>query len=125
MQTLNPLGLDTIDATGYITGQHDLDADHVNEIAASMETDGWQGAPLVVLGDYARAYTGTHRLAAAEQAGLDEVPAVELADLFQACNLDLWEICDGQGLSVLEDRPQIVELLPADVRSAYGLEDLC
>lgn len=127
MQTTtgNPLNLDTIDATGYTTGQYDLDTNYVNEIAASMESHGWQGAPLVVLSDYARAYTGTHRLAAAEQADLDEVPAVELADLFEACDLDLWEICETEGLSVLEDRPQVLEHLPADIRAAYGLDDIC
>jgi len=121
----NPLNLNIIDATGYVTGQYDRDAGHVNEIAASMETHGWHGAPLVVLSDYARAYTGTHRLAAAEQAGLDEVPAVELADLFEACDLDLWEICETEGLSILEDRPEILAHLPQDVRAAYGLDDIC
>lgn len=127
MQTTagNPLNLDTIDATDYTTGQYDLDTSHVNEIAASMETYGWHGAPLVVLSDYARACTGTHRLAAAEQADLDEVPAVELTDLFEACDLDLWEICETEGLSVLNDRPQVLEHLPTDIRAAYGLDDIC
>lgn len=125
MTASNPLNLDMIDASGFTTGQYDRDDDHVTEIAASMEAHGWQGSPLVVLSDYARAYTGTHRLAAAEQAGLDEVPAVELADLFEACDLDLWEICNEEGLSVLEDRPEILTHLPADIRTAYGLDDIC
>lgn len=43
----------------------------------------------MVLPDYARAYSGTHRLAAAEIAELDTVPAVDLTALFEACGLDL------------------------------------
>ncbi|KOX10115.1 ParB N-terminal domain-containing protein [Nocardiopsis sp. NRRL B-16309] len=121
----NPLNLDIIDATGFATGQPDRDAGHVNEIAASMETHGWHGAPLVVLSDYARAYTGTHRLAAAEQADLDYVPAVELADIFEACDLDLLQICEDEDLSILEDRPEVLRHLPDDIRAAYGLDDIC
>lgn len=129
MQTLsgtthNPLGLDTIDATGYTTGQPDTDPDHVDQLTASMREHGWHGAPLVVLSDYARAYTGTHRLEAAEQAGLDQVPAVDLEDLFDACDLDLWEICDTEGLSALMDRAEILAHLPADVLNSYDLDDI-
>lgn len=122
--THNPLGIETTDATGYTTGQPDIDPDHVTEIAASMREHGWQGPPLVVLTDYARAYTGTHRLAAAEAAGLAEVPAVDLADLFDACGLDLWEVCDEQGLSVLMDREQVLAHLPYETLEAYGLDDI-
>lgn len=124
-RTLNPLGLKLIDATGYTTAQGDWDTDLVDEIAASMRADGWTGAPLVVLPDYARAYSGTHRLAAAEQAGLDEVPAVTLADVFEAHGLDLDEIAAAEGLSVLDDREQILAHLPADTLAAYGLDDIC
>lgn len=122
---VNPLNLAIIDASGYDTGQGYLDGDHVAEITASMAADGWRGAPLVVLSDYARAYTGTHRLAAAQAAGLERVPAVELADVFAACGLDLWEACEEGGLSVLMDREQVIAHLPADVAAAYGLDDVC
>lgn len=120
----NPCGAPIIDATGYTTGQDSIDEDHAAEIAASMALNGWQGAPLVVLAEYARAYTGTHRLAAAAQVGLDFIPAVDLADLFAACGLDLWETCDEQGLSILMDREQVLAHLPGDVLSAYGLDDI-
>ena len=125
MTIINPLGLDVIDATGYITAQDDRDEDRVTEIADSMRANGWQGAPLVVLPDYARAYSGTHRLAAAEQADLDEVPAVDLAALFAACDLDLAGICDTEDLGLLSDRPEILAHLPADVLAVYGLDDIC
>lgn len=118
------MNLPIIDATGYVTGQPDTDPGHVAAIAASMHEHGWKGAPLVVLSDYARAYTGTHRLAAAEQAGLDMVPGVELEDLFAACGLDLWQVCEDEGLSVLMDRAQVIARLPAQTRAAYGLDDI-
>lgn len=125
MTILNPLRLPLIDATGYTTAQGDWDPDLVSEIAVSMRTDGWQGAPLVVLPDYARAYSGTHRLAAADQAELDEIPAVTLTDLFEAHGLDLDETAAAEGLSVLDCREQILAHLPADILAAYGLDDIC
>lgn len=121
----NPLGLDLIDATGYTTGQYDLDDQHVTEIADSMRNNGWQGAPLVVLPDYARAYSGTHRLAAATEAELDEVPAVTLVSIFEAVGLDLDEIAAADGLSVLDDRAEILAHLPEATLAAYGLDDIC
>jgi len=52
------------------------------DLAASMRGDGWQGRPLLVYVDHTGEYqalTGSHRLAAAKLAGLDEVPVVVLA----------------------------------------------
>lgn len=121
----NPLNLNLIDATGYITGQPDLDQQHVDNITNNMRAHGWQGAPLVVLPDYARAYSGTHRIAAAEAAELDEIPAVTLADLFEAAGLDLNTITDENDLSILNDRAEILDHLPDGIRAAYGLDDIC
>lgn len=121
----NPLNLDLIDAAGYVTGQYDLDDDHVTEIADSMRVDGWQGAPLVVLPDYARAYSGTHRLAAATEAELDEIPAVSLSSIFEAHGLDLDEVAADNGLSVLDDRAEVLAHLPQSTLDAYGLDDIC
>lgn len=120
----NPLNLDLIDATGYVTGQLDLDEQHVTEIATNMRAHGWQGAPLVVLPDYARAYSGTHRLAAAEAAELTEVPAVTLAAVFEAHGLDLDEVATEGGLSLLYDRAEILAHLPDETLVAYGLDDI-
>ena len=122
---LNPLGLDLVDATGYTTGQYHLDPGHVAEIADSMRMRGWNGAPLVVLPDYARAYSGTHRLAAAESAGLAEIPAVDLADIFAAHGFDLYALAAAEHLSVLDDRAELLAHLPADTLAAYALDDIC
>ncbi|MFI5987325.1 hypothetical protein ACIBEA_41450 [Streptomyces sp. NPDC051555] len=127
MQTamvLNPLNLPLIDVAGFATGQNYTDPDHVAALTASMAARGWQGPPLVVLPDYARSYSGTHRLAAAEAAELDMVPGVDLAALFEAVGLDLDEICEDEDLGLLSDRAAILDHLPADTRAAYGVDDI-
>jgi ParB-like chromosome segregation protein Spo0J len=56
------------------------DRQHLDALTVSMEADGWQGRPLLVLAgageEGGQAWTGSHRLAAARAAGLQEVPAV-------------------------------------------------
>lgn len=120
----NPLNLDITDATGYLTGQDYIDQAHVDEIADDMRTHGWRGAPLVVLPDYATAYSGTHRLAAAQAAELDEIPAVTLHALFAARGLDLNAICDEENLGLLTDRPEILRHLDDATLTAYALDDI-
>lgn len=126
MELMNPMNLKTFNAADYTTGGNwdFYDQDHVDEIADSMRRNGWQGAPLVVLPDYAVSYTGTHRLRAAQNAELDEVPAVDLADLFTACGLDLAEICDEHDLGLLSNRTEIISHLPEDIQIAYTLNDI-
>lgn len=55
------------------------DALKVEKIAESMRVDGWVGRPVLVVdkGDYLQALTGSHRIQAAELAGV-EVEYVEL-----------------------------------------------
>ena len=124
----NPLNLPLTAApgSGLTTGANwdFYDDETVAEIADSMRRHGWQGSPLVVLPDYGITYSGTHRLRAAEAAGLDEVPLVTLPDLFAACGLDLAAICDEHDLGLLSDRAEIVAHLPQDVREAYTLADI-
>ncbi|MFJ4880015.1 hypothetical protein ACIP93_33075 [Streptomyces sp. NPDC088745] len=120
----NPLGLEVIDASGYATGQLTWDDHHVAAIADSMRRHGWQGAPLTVLPEWALSCSGTHRLLAAEAAELEQVPAVRLVDLFEACGLDLEAIVDAEDLSVSMDRPEILNHLPDDIRAAYTLDDI-
>ena len=54
------------------------DAGKLEALVASMERDGWQGRALLVSAREGRffAYTGSHRIAAARAAGLDQVPVV-------------------------------------------------
>lgn len=43
---------------------NDVDADRVAEIANSIKTNGWVGAPVLVMASMAQMITGSHRLAA-------------------------------------------------------------
>ena len=73
---------DSIDPT-FITPVNSTDIDKVNEIAASMENEGYVGRPIVAMenGDEYIGLTGSHRLAAAKKAGIDvEVITVENND---------------------------------------------
>lgn len=83
------------------------DSTKVEQIAASLERDGWQGRSVLVLqvADYYQALTGTHRLAAAQAAGLEDVPCVEVdAEAFYGAGYepnDLWD--DDVRLSILRE----------------------
>lgn len=55
------------------------DAAKVEQIAASMRANGWQGAPVLVWEGYQ--LTGVHRTAAAELAGID-LETIELREVF-------------------------------------------
>lgn len=63
----------TIYPAHLIAAPHEVtDAHKAALLAESMQADGWQGEPLLVVahGDGYQAWTGTHRLAAAEVAGV-------------------------------------------------------
>jgi hypothetical protein len=130
MQTatlLNPLGLDVIDTMWYAPLHEVQDEDHRDAIAADMRTRGWNGAPLVVLPDYALSLTGAHRRAAADLAELEEIPGVSLEDIFEAHGLDMWELInDNEEYAIASsyyDFSRLVEdHLPADVIETYGLD---
>lgn len=64
-------------------------SDHykVHKLARSMEDDGWQGYPLVV--HEGRALNGSHRLAAAKQAGLSSVPTMSVEEVARSIGVDL------------------------------------
>ncbi|MEU5748186.1 endonuclease domain-containing protein [Streptomyces sp. NPDC047726] len=120
------LPLHHISPESYTTGPNweFYEQDVVDEIAASMRADGWKGSPLVIEPDHALSFNGTHRLRAAVRAGLEEVPAVTLTDLFTACGLNLQQICDDGNLGYTWDRREIIEHLPEDVREAYTIADI-
>lgn len=123
----NPLDVEIIDTTGYSPLHEVRDDDKLDALAADMRQRGWHGSPLVVLPDYRLSLTGVHRRAAAEQAELEEIPGVRLEDIFEACDLDLWEIVndddDYANASAHYDFSRIVaENLPEHVIEAYGLD---
>ena len=67
----------------------------VRQLAQSMQQEGWRGNPLLVidLGYGYQALTGSHRLEAAREAGLDEVPAVVIDDPGHRVKGDGCETC--------------------------------
>jgi ParB-like chromosome segregation protein Spo0J len=120
----NPLGLDLIDdVTGYAPRHDVTDEDKADQLAADMAERGWQGAPLVVLRDYAQALTGVHRLAAAEKAGI-AVPAVDAEELLAACGIDLWERreTDLADLELDEVLETLLSETTTEIQTAYGLD---
>lgn len=56
---------------------NDTDFDKVDRLAQDMTKNGWVGMPLVAVDD--QALTGSHRLKAAEKAGLKEIPVVSVS----------------------------------------------
>jgi ParB-like nuclease domain len=66
-------------------------------LTASMEQDGWQGRPLLVIEymDGYQAITGSHRIAAAEAAGIEEVPCVLVdREAFDAAGYSVSDLYD-------------------------------
>jgi hypothetical protein len=64
-----------------IVSRHEVkNQEAVDRIAADMKERGWRGRPAVVVrdGDRRLAWTATHRLAAAQQAGLTDIPTIEI-----------------------------------------------
>lgn len=130
MQTealVNPLEVAIIDSAGYAPLHAVHDEAHRDALADDMRLHGWRGAPLVVLACYVISLTGVHRRAAAEAAGLEEIPGVDLEEIFEAHGLDLWELIGDNDeystASAYYDFSLVVaENLPADVIEAYGFD---
>lgn len=70
-------------AVSRIIPLHEVrDAAKLKALTASLEANGWQGRPLLVVDDGCGNYfalTGSHRYAAAEAVGLETVPCVVLS----------------------------------------------
>lgn len=108
---------------------HDgIDADQatVTAITTSMLEDGYLGAPIVVLASDGQvmAVTGQHRLLAARAAELDEVPTIDIRDVFAAADQEfdpLWAEWDYPTPSQA-DFESILRELDSDVAEQYGIE---
>lgn len=111
-----------VDPSDIIPVHDAFDADKLEALAESMRANGWIGAEVVVAGD--QALTGSHRLAAAEEAGTD-VPIVDIADLTATYGHSWTELLADFDWS---DRPwydaaaRLADYLPADVIEYYGLD---
>lgn len=97
---------------------HITDGDKLAALIASMEADGWTGAPVVVHVD--QALTGSHRIRAAA-ATYTDIPRVEIADLCDAHGIDWAALVDahddwyGAGIAV-------AALLPPAVVAELGMD---
>lgn len=100
---------------------NEVDPKHVEAIAARMKKDGWQGRPILTYegADGVMAITGSHRIAAAEEAGIS-VPTMAVSD-------DVLYYVDGDGNSLADlvgtgdDRPLVKFLREAEDDSAADL----
>ncbi|MEO3856264.1 ParB/RepB/Spo0J family partition protein [Acrocarpospora sp. B8E8] len=118
--TANPLDLQIHNGHGFAPRHEVYDPAKRDQLAADMTANGWQGPPVVADVDTAQAITGSHRIPAARLADI-AIPVVDIADLAEACGIDLWEFVADHG--TLEDAlPAFCAALPADVRDAYGLD---
>lgn len=71
----------SIPSKGSIVPRHAVRSQEaVDRIAADMKERGWQSRPVLVVkdGDRRLGWTATHRLAAAEKAGLSDIPTIEV-----------------------------------------------
>lgn len=107
------------------------DDDKLAQLTESMRRDGWIGAEVVVIDrDDADpwAITGSHRIAAAREAGVD-VPTIRLADLFAEHGASLADlIADYEAAGFHRDDAahevaiRATDYLPANVIDHYGLD---
>lgn len=90
------LGEEPESSIANIQTRHEIrDPEKVAALAESMRANGWQGRPVLVLDDNGTqtAWTATHRLEAAKQAGLTDVPMVHIdADALRAAGYDPAEL---------------------------------
>lgn len=104
-------------------------------LVESMSSHGWQGAPVVVIpgvdhgwgeGD-PHAVTGSHRIAAAREAGID-VPTVQLDDILHEHGTSLAELDEAYGVDPQEDPShmeavrRLDEVLPSEVVDFFGFD---
>ena len=88
------------------------DIQKVQTLGSSLQTDGWIGPPLIIVGN--QALTGTHRLAAAKSAGIRLVPVIELSSLAG--------VADGILSANLtrEEIKNIINSLPESIKEQYA-----
>jgi hypothetical protein len=146
MPVQNPAGVEVfyVDATEPARPNRVSNWTVFKRLTQALSTTGWDGPPVVVMfrDDYAPpapplALTGSHRLAAAEEVGI-EVPCVGLAALLDKRGLDLDDLLDEwipEGASY-SDRAQLQAVaqvlyrlwdrMPAWMIASYGVHlDFC
>lgn len=97
------------------------------QLVESMATEGWIGAPVVIVereDAMPLAITGSHRLAAAEVVGID-APAINFRDVFAEAGID-YDTAIGQyldeGFELYDAIVRVTNELPATTIDYYGLD---
>ena len=107
-----------------ITLHEVTDGEKVERIAASIEANGWQGAPLVKWGDVL--ITGVHRYAAAQELELrdSEIPSIELDEVFAEAGMDIAVAHEEWGCPTYAEGMfvEFIRELPETVREKYGID---
>jgi len=91
----------SIIALNEYTSHAHPEADKVAELATEMAANGWVGAPVLTY-NAEFAMTGTHRIAAAREAGI-EIPTMDLAEVVDDADERIMEIqseLGGEGLEI-------------------------
>jgi len=105
-----------------------VDVPKRDTLAEDMKARGWQGAPLVADSvEHGTLVTGSHRISAARKAGLDEVPVVEIADVYTEGGADFSAVQDEYGnLDYDDDAPMYSRMLeettPPEMKQKYGID---
>ena len=102
------------------------DPEKLERLSESMRRHGWRGMPLVAIsGDGGQLITGSHRIRAAKKAGLEEVPFVELPDVFAESGQD-FSAAHAKYDAPTWDDPRFAEMvsdeLPPDTKQKYGID---
>ena len=112
-----------------LSPRHEVqDESKLADLVAGMIMDGWQGRPLLVVDNGTmRCLTGSHRLAAAREAGLVDVPAVVVPwETWEAASADSRSVerleCDDSDLlmafmavSEMEGAQEAIDLLTKEI----------
>ena len=102
--------------------------DKLVKLTEAMKQEGWKGRPLVVepLGEGYQAWTGSHRLPAAKEAGIETIPVLvidfdKVVAVMRGWGYELDELRHGIGDSLIEDEDRYDILMEAGDKEAAKL----
>ena len=99
----------------YTAWNEVTDTGKLEALIASMQQDGWIGCPLVADND--QLLTGSHRWAAAQEAGI-EAPVIDVRELV----VDWDMLIDETGYSYEVAIETVARELPAELKAEYGID---